>query len=248
MLYLKKFKTFGSKLKKEVNQMSTVLLQKEGFWEGDNLPPRLLPQEEKRLFQRLEINSGDKKVKDEIVESNTRLVRSWAKKIKNSYSTFNLELEDLCQTGVIGLMKAADKYQWRKGFKFSTYSRWWIKQAITRTIGNQGRKDDTISLDKPLSGDEEDNPLIDFTEDKKINSPLVEVEEENIREKLRESLLSLSPRERKILAMRFGLEDGKCFTLEEVGVVLGITKERVRQIQKRALRKLSQNPQLRLLK
>ena len=232
--------------------MSAVHLQKEdrGFWERDNLPPALSSQEEKKLFQRLEINPGDRKIRKEIIEKNTGLVRSWARKIKNLYSFFGLELEDLCQTGTIGVMKAVDKFDWKKGYKFSTYARWWIRQTITRTIGNQGKDGTMISLDKPLSGDEENNPLINFIiEDKKIGSPAVIAEEEILREELIEILSScLNPREEKILAMRFGLEDGKCCTLEETGDFFSITKERVRQIQKKALRKLKRDPRTILLK
>lgn len=301
MLYLKKFKTFEFKLKKEVNQMSNALLKKEyrGYWEKDNLPPFLSPKEEKELFQRLEINSGDKKVKDKIVERNTRLVRSWARKIKNSYSTLSLEFGDLCQEGVMGLMKAVNKFDWKRGNKFSTYAVPWINQAIRRNIDNKSRtiripvdearmvarykkaeaklyqelkrlplpqeiaeemkikeekvnllgkiKDDAISLERLFLGDEEKNSLIDFIEDKKIDSPSVKAEAEDIREKLKEILSSLDPREEKILMMRFGLEDGKRYTLEEAGKVFSITEERARQIQKIAIRKLGQNPQLREL-
>lgn len=302
MLYFKEFKTFESKFKKEVNQMSIVHLQKAslGFWENGYLPAPLSPQEEKRLFQKLEINFGDKKVKDEIIERNTRLVRSWAKKIKNSHPTPSLELGDLCQEGIIGLMKAVDRFDLKRGNKFFTYAIPWINQAIIRGIKNKSRtiripineagmivrykkteaklyqelkrfpsnqeiademnikeekinllkkiKNDAISLETSLSGDEEKDDLIDFVKDEKMDSPSSRIEEEDLREKLKEILSScLNWKEKKILMMRFGLEDGTRHTLEEAGRIFHITRERVRQIQKTALRRMSQNPELKEL-
>ena len=280
--------------------MLNVHLQKDrGLWKNDNL---LSPQEEKRLFQKLEINPGDKKTREEIIERNTGLVHSVAEKIKNLYSFFGLELEDLYQEGRIGLMKAIDKFDWKKGYKFSTYAIPWIRQSVTRFIGNQARtirvpiseitkivrykraerklfqelkrspttqeiakkmkigvsevrfleeiKKKTSSLEEPLrpgNGDDGDNSLINVIKDEKTDSPLLRVEKEDLKERVRESLSYLNPREKKILMMRFGLEDGIRHTLEEVGKVFSITKERIRQIQKKALGKLKMNPRLKEL-
>jgi len=286
--------------------MLNALLQKKisEYWKSDRLPHHLSPREEKELFQKLEKNPEDKKIWKKIIEKNIRLARKKAWKIEKSHSIFSLEFNDLCQIGSMGVMKAADRFKWRKGYKFSTYAHWWINQSITRAIGNQSRiiripisklrkvaqykkaeaklyqelrrapsvqeiaeelrikeeevklleriKDDAISLDSPLSGDEagdgEKDTLIFFLPDEKIDSPSSRVEEKNLRKELEEILSScLTPREKKILMMRYGLEDGICHTLEETGKVFSLTRERTRQIQEKALRRLKQNEQLREL-
>jgi RNA polymerase primary sigma factor len=284
--------------------MLNALLQTEnrGFWKNNHLPTPLTPQEEKELFQKLEKNPEDKsEIRKEIAERNMGLVHLWAKEMKNSYPTSGLEFRDLFQEGNIGLMKAVDKYQWRKGFKFSTYANWWIGQRIKRALADQGRtirmpahiveniskylkakrllsqmigrnplpkeiasemgieiekvldlmqiSQSVSSLNQPVGDKKEGSELGDFISDTKTISPENYAEKELLRNELKKIIEeTLSEREEKILILRFGLEDGRRHNLQEVGDVLGITRERIRQIQKRSLEKLRKDPRIELLK
>ena len=273
------WKNFFKKYKKDFNEIKDRLVE---FSKKIGLPVG----EFKKLVSRIQKGERESRIaKKEMVEANLRLVISIAKK----YTNRGLQFLDLIQEGNIGLMKAVDKFEYRRGYKFSTYATWWIRQAITRSIADQARTiripvhmietinkivrtqrqimsefgreptpeelakklamplekvrkvlkiaKEPVSLETPV-GDEEDSSLGDFIEDKNALQPLDTAIQSNLSESTTKILASLTPREERVLRMRFGIGMNTDHTLEEVGLQFSVTRERIRQIEAKALRKL----------
>lgn len=270
--------------KKPVNLMELTQDNIQMYLREIGKIPLLTAEEEVALAKRKERN--DKEAERRLIEANLRLVVSIAKKFAGK----SLTLLDLIQEGNIGLFRAVKKFEYRKGYKFSTYATWWIRQAITRALADQSRtiripvhmvetinrfsqisrrllqdlgrdplpeelsaemdqpidkvlhimkiSQETVSLETSVGDDDEDSTLEDFIEDKKSISPQKQAGREMLRMYVNEAMESLTPREQKILEMRFGLTDGVSHTLEEVGKEFDVTRERIRQIEAKALDKI----------
>lgn len=267
----------------------------QGYLREIGRTPLLTASQEREIAKR--VDEGDLEARQQLIQSNLRLVVSIAKRYSNRSK--NLTLLDLIQEGNIGLARAVEKFDYTKGFKFSTYATWWIRQAITRALADQTRiiripvhmietlskysqtrkrlnqdlgrdplpeeiaaelgidvekvhylsriAQETLSLEKPIGDDDDNSYLGDFVADEKTLSPVQSASRSFLKDELKEVLIDLNEREQKILNMRFGLEDGITHTLEEVGSEFDVTRERIRQIEAKALEKLKYHWRIREL-
>jgi RNA polymerase primary sigma factor len=284
--------TEKDRLKFDISELSSDSIQM--YLREIGKVPLLSMDEEVELAKRKD--KGDKKAERRLIESNLRLVVSIAKKFAGSKG---LSLLDLIQEGNIGLFRAVEKFEYRKGYKFSTYATWWIRQAITRSLADQSRtiripvhmvetinkckqiqrslsqllgrepmpeeiaaemgediekvryvikiSQETISLETSVGDDDEDSTLEDFIEDVKTATPDREAALQLLKDYVKEVISALSPREQKILEMRFGLVDGVAHTLEEVGQEFEVTRERIRQIEAKAIERIKKHDSIRKL-
>jgi len=287
----------GAKKKKSVSGLGDVKIDPVQLYLKEIGKVSFLSAEEEKELAR-KIEGGDKEAMAKLMRANLRLVVSIAKRYIGKSP--NLTLLDLVQEGNIGLRRAVEKFDWRRGYKFSTYATWWIRQAVTRALADQARtiripvhmvetiskytkirrrllqdlgreplpeeiasemgievekvhhirkiSQETVSLEMPVGEEDEDSVLAEFIEDEKTVSPSTEAARSLLKERFREILVDLNPREQKILAMRFGLGDGITHTLEEVGQEFGVTRERIRQIEAKALAKIRDHEKLKKLK
>ncbi len=307
----KKFQKLMERLKRRGIKMKEErsLLEEDAEKDADDIPdlnvdsiqsylkeianePLLDPETEIELAKRIE--EGDREARKQMIRANLRLVVSIAKKYIGRSP--KLSFLDLIQEGNLGLFRAVDKFDWRRGYKFSTYATWWIRQSINRALADQSRTvripvhmvekiskytkarkelfqslgrepsaeevaaemglevdkvrhimkiyQTATSLEAPVGDEDDSSTLADFIEDEKTASPSVAAGRKLLRERLDDILVDLDEREREILSMRFGLEDGVTHTLEEVGQKFGVTRERIRQIQAKALEKIRKHKEL----
>jgi len=287
----------GEKELKEVGKIDELYLPDavQMYLKEIGKTPLLTAEEERELAKKAE--KGDEWARQQLIRANLRLVVSIAKRY--AHRSPNLNILDLIQEGNIGLSKAVDKFDYRKGFKFSTYATWWIRQAITRALADQSRtiripvhmvetiskysqvkrrltqelgreplseeialemgttvdkihhlqkiSQEVLSLESPVGEDDEDSILSEFIKDEKSLSPSQLAAQSLLRDKIQEILVDLTPREQEILKLRFGLEDGVTHTLEEVGKKFGVTRERIRQIEAKALAKIKSHKKAKAL-
>ncbi len=293
---LKKKKARSLSSNNIINNYSPKLTPIQSYFKDINKIPLINKEEEINLSKK--ISKGDKEAEKSLIQANLKLVVSIAKNF--NYKSNNLTLLDLIQEGNIGLHKAVKKFDWRRGYKFSTYATWWIRQSINRGLSDQARTIripvhmietvskykkikknlsyelgreplmeeiasemninikkileiqkitlNIVSLEKPIGDKDKEHTLIELVEDKKQKDLSLSMEKYILKKKLEKILEILSPREQKILYLRFGLKDGTVYTLEEIGKKLNITRERVRQIQAKSLEKLKQYQETKTLK
>ena len=290
-------KEFEEKRKLETEQIEAGSDSVQMYLREIGQYPLLRAEEEAELAKRIE--KGDEAARQKLMLSNLRLVVSIAKKYVGRSP--NLTLLDLIQEGNIGLSRAVEKFDYKRGYKFSTYATWWIRQAITRALADQARtiripvhmietinkyqqvvrrlvqdlgreplpeeiaaemgvdvekirhiqkiSQDTVSLEAPVGSDDDESSLLaDFIADEDTATPETIAGRRILRDHLQEIISELSPREQKILEMRFGLKDGVTHTLEEVGKIFGVTRERIRQIEAKALEKIRQHHKIEKLR